>query len=233
MTRQRFEKLAQVSSLEHEEVQARQSQYFEQNVSEQNELIRHLNEDLKFNELKFEEVLAQQEHEYEREIAQLKVEQQRQLAVERQVTAEKEGQFTALRNQYDTLKKKFQEVKSASYARDVTLETELEKNVKLEQTLAHFERHIEQREKSLSDKENNLIQLRERNRTLDNFRYVLDHHVEALVEQQRPTSEHVRHLEQVIKDMREELMVEFGRKATIEQEMRNKDLKVGFSEYCV
>ena len=110
ITRQRYEKLAQVSNVEHHAVMASQSQYFEQNVSEQNELIRHLNEDLKFNELKFEEVLSQQESEYEREIQELKLNQKQQLVLERQVTAEKESQFTALMNKYDTLKKKFQEV---------------------------------------------------------------------------------------------------------------------------
>lgn len=226
--RQRCETLLETQEKHHVGLLTQERKVFEQTITSQTSTIRELNQDLKYNEIKFEEILTQQESEYEMELKKVKEQSEVALEEERENTSLKEGQLTSLINKYEALKKKMQEMKANAYSRDVLLATEKEKVTKLQETVLHFEKHIDEREVTLADKEKNILRLRASNRTLDNFRFVLDHRVQQLQTEKGPIQHHVKQMEELIRDMHEELMQEFQRKTQIQGDLASKDLKIRF-----
>ena len=101
-----------------------------------------------------------------------------------------------------------------------------QKNTKLEETLKHFERNLQERESSLQDKERTILNLRSNNRTLDNFRYVLDHRISQLTKEKGPIAEHIDKLEAHIRNMYEELVNEFAAKKSTDRILNQKELKI-------
>ena len=115
--RQKCATLLETQEKHHMGLLAHERKAFEASIQEQACTIRQLHDDIKYNEVKFEEILNQQEAEYEMELRQLKDESESALAQERQNTTLKESQLSALINKYEALKKKIQEVKAASHSR--------------------------------------------------------------------------------------------------------------------
>lgn len=62
-----------------------------------------------------------------------------------------------------------------------------------------------ERESTLEDKEKSILDLRRKNMTLDNFRFVLDHRVTQLMDERGPITEHIKGLEGHIDAMYDEL----------------------------
>ncbi|KAG7390346.1 hypothetical protein PHYPSEUDO_008174 [Phytophthora pseudosyringae] len=195
-------------------------------AKEQNEIIKRLHEDLKYNHVKFEEVLHQEETDYEQEMQKMRAEFAAQLENERQNTAVKQGQVSAANTKLESLRKKMQELKASSHARDVLLSTERAKLARLEATLANYERHFEVCRSSSHEKERAITGLKSDNRVLENFRSVLSHRIDGLETEQAPMQEHLRSLESKISEMQNELADEFRAKAEAQQEMENKDAKI-------
>ncbi|ETN23157.1 hypothetical protein PPTG_02819 [Phytophthora nicotianae INRA-310] len=195
-------------------------------AKEQNEVIKRLHEDLKYNHVKFEEVLHQEETDYEQEMQKMRVEFAAQLENERQNTAVKQGQVSAANTKLESLRKKMQELKASSHARDVLLSTERAKLARLEATLANYERHFEVCRNSSHDKEKAITGLKSENRVLENFRSVLSHRIDGLETEQVPMQQHLHSLESKISEMQNELADEYRAKAEAQQEMETKDAKI-------
>ena len=68
---------------------------------------------------------------------------------------------------------------------------------------------MEERESTLEDKELSILNLRRKNVTLDNFRLVLDHRVQRLVQERGPITRHVEGLEAHITAMYDELEADY------------------------
>jgi len=83
-----------------------------------------------------------------------------------------------------------------------------------------------ERESTLEAKEQTILRLRQKNVTLDNFRFVLDHRVSQLTEEQGPIASHVAGLEAHIKAMYEELASEDVSKTRAVQHLGLKELKI-------
>lgn len=232
-TRQRCEAL-----IESQDNQHRGTLHVERKASyartkEQNEIIKRLHDDLKYNHVKFEEVLHQEETEYEQELQKVRAEYEKQLDIERQNTAIKQGHLSATNTKLESLKKKMQELKASSHARDILLTTEKAKAAKLEATLSHYEKHFETCKFSLADKDKAIQGLKSSNRVLENFRSVLHHRIDNLEVEKAPMREHVKTLETHISEMQTELFDEFKSKAAIEKDIENKDAKVKMLQHEV
>ncbi|KAF0697626.1 Aste57867_11716 [Aphanomyces stellatus] len=195
-------------------------------AKEQVELIKRVKEDLTYNHVKFEEILSQQEEDYEFQIQKLKQEYEAQLTVERQNTAIKETQITGKNSKIDSLKKKIQELKANASARDILLSTEKAKTVKLEAALANYEKHIEGLQESIDDKEKTVQGLKSTNRVLESFRFVLDNRVEELQSEKSPMQKLIAGLESHIHDVQEEMVEEFHQKDLAEETLVSKEVKI-------
>ncbi|RHY01971.1 hypothetical protein DYB25_005481 [Aphanomyces astaci] len=180
-------------------------------------LIKRVKEDLTYNHVKFEEILSQQEEDYEFQIQKLKQEYEGQLTVERQNTAIKETQITGKNSKIDSLKKKIQELKANASARDILLSTEKAKTVKLETALANYERHFDGLQGSIDEKEKAVQGLKASNRVLESFRFVLDHRVEELQNEKSPMQKLISGLESHIHDVQEEMVDQFHQKDLVKQ----------------
>ncbi|KAG9413957.1 Cilia- and flagella-associated protein 57 [Aphanomyces cochlioides] len=195
-------------------------------AKEQVELIKRVKEDLTYNHVKFEEVLSQQEEDYEFQIQKLKQEYEQQLTAERQNTAIKETQITGKNSKIDSLKKKIQELKAHSSARDILLSTEKAKTAKLEAALANYEKHIEGLQQSIDEKEKSVQELKATNRVLESFRFVLNTRVEELQSEKSPMQKLISGLESRIHDVQEEMVQEFHQKDLAEETLASKDIKI-------
>lgn len=223
---QRCESLLQAQTIEHEDairVAEGRTKRVEKELRQQ---IERLYKDAKHNEQMFREVLDQQEHEYETELQQLMAAAQAELAIERECTAEARGLIQARNTKISRLDKRLNALKTASHARTVLLTAEKVRNAKLEATLRHFKRHMEERESTLEDKELSIFNLRRKNVTLDNFRFVLDHRVQQLVEERGPITRHVEGLETHITAMYDELEADYYEKKKKRQLLNSKDSKI-------
>ena len=157
---QRCEGLLEAQAAEHEAVM-RDAEARTKRVEKDLRLqIERLHEDAKHNEQMFREVLDQQEHEYETELQQLMAAAQAELTAERENTARMRALVQARNTKISRLEKRMDELKTSSHARNVLLTAEKVRNAKLEATLRHFKRHMEERESTLEDKEVAILSLR-------------------------------------------------------------------------
>lgn len=223
---QQCDGLLQAQAHEHEALiraQESRAKHLEKELRQQ---IDRLHEDAKHNEQTFREVLDQQEHEYEVELQQLMLAAQAELAAERENTAVVTGLAQAKNTKIARLEKRMDELKTSSHARNVLLIGEKVRNAKLEATLRHFKHHMEQRESTLEDKELLILELRRKNVTLDNFRFVLDRRVQQLVNERGPVSKHIHGLEHHITAMYDEFEREYYGTKRQKQDLATKDLKI-------
>ncbi len=149
-----------------------------------------------------------------------------ELAAEREFTAEARALAQTRNTKISRLEKRIGELKMSNHARNVVLTAEKVRNAKLEATLRHFKRHMEERESTLEDKELGILHLRRKNVTLDNFRFVLDHRVEQLMKERGPITRHVRGLEAHIAAMYDELESEYYKMKRQGQQLGTKELKI-------
>lgn len=177
---------------------------------------------LKSDGLKFEEALAQQEKEYEAEIAEM-LEHKRvalQVESEKSTTALKDG--VSMKQTISMLQKqrkeKDEELRKAEQERD-----NLQK--KLNQTKAMFQdvkEQLKERERGLKVKDENLERLREQMKHLESFRFVLFHKVRALEEERDPLEAQVNMLKTNVGDMYTEFVREFRQKQQLDQQLTDK-----------
>ncbi|POM62153.1 WD domain containing hypothetical protein, partial [Phytophthora palmivora] len=225
-TRQRCEALVEAQDSQNRGTLHAERKAAYTRAKEQNDIIKRLHEDLKYNHVKFEEVLHQEETDYEQEMQKMRAEFATQLENERQNTAVKQGQVSAANTKLESLRKKMQELKASSHARDVLLSTERSKVTRLESTLANYERHFDVCRSSSHDKEKAINGLKSENRVLENFRSVLSHRIDGLETEQAPMQDHLHSLESKISEMQNELADEYRLKAELQQDMQNKDAKI-------
>jgi chromosome segregation ATPase len=91
----------------------------------------------------------------------------------------------------DQLKKKFLELQAASKARMILLEQERIEKQKLLDTIEHYKENLIEREDALAEKEKTVLELRSKTRTLENFRFVLDHRLQQLSAERGPITSHI------------------------------------------
>jgi prophage DNA circulation protein len=151
---------------------------------------------------------------------------QSELAAERASTSRMRVMVQERNATIEGLKKKGEELKSETHRQDLALAEHKLRNSKLEATLEHFRRHMVERESTLSDKEMAIQNLRRTNVTLDNFRFVLDHRVQQLLEERAPISNHINELEEHIDSMYDELEKEYQSKQLATQDMDSKAMKI-------
>ena len=181
--------------------------------------------DLKQERARAQEAMDQQAKESDLEILRLKGSAETAVERERQICARKQGQLVQERNKLDQLRSKVAAMKVAKDEDDASIARLEEQTRELQATLRRYEHNIEEREQSLRDKEKDILELRSSNKTLDNFRYVLDHRIEKLMEEKGPVQEHITKLEKHIKEMYDELVREFQQKKQQETALGMKDLK--------
>ncbi|CAM9256888.1 unnamed protein product [Chrysoparadoxa australica] len=173
----------------------------------------------------YKEVLNQLEEEYEQELQHLMAAAEAELSAERENTAKLRVQLQAHTTKEDQLKKRMQEITRSSNARDMLYMLEKGKREKLEATMHHFEQHMHERELTLAEKEKIILDLRSNNMTLDNFRFVLDHRLQQLMEERGPITDHIEGLEVHIRAMYDELVKEFTEKKEVARVLEQKEQK--------
>ncbi|GMH81547.1 hypothetical protein TrVE_jg1075 [Triparma verrucosa] len=223
---QKCEGLLESQAAEHE----RQTRALEQKSIKQekqlNMIIQRMKEDAEHNEKMYREVLDQQEDEYEKELQKLMAVAEADLKAEQDSTRRMQAIVQTLNTKRAQLKKKNEELKVRSQHHELEFGKEKARREKLDETLKHNYFHLQERENALGDKEKMILHLRSTNRTLDNFRYVLDHRLQQLMKERGPISKHIEGLEQHVRSMYDELVIEFNKKKEIDRALNQKELKI-------
>lgn len=226
LTRQRCEALVESQDQQHRGALHAERKAAYSRSKEQNDVIKRLHDDLNYNHAKFEEVLRQEEVDYEVELQRLRADYEKQLESERQTSAIKQGQVSAANTKLEAMKKKMQELKASSLARDVLLATERAKVTKLEDTIASFEEHFQEYKVVMGDKEKAIAGLQSSNRVLESFRSVLSYRIDNLEKEKAPVVDHVHGLESHISEMQSEMADEYKMKGEQQQDSEAKDAKI-------
>eukprot|EP00605_Chrysophyceae_sp_TOSAG23-4_P001800 GSChrysophyteH1.ASY1.ANO1.1990.1 assembled CDS len=173
---------------------------------------KRITDDRASDEAAFKEILDQQEHEYEDELRQLISAAEGELIVERENIGKLRTLVQTKNTKLDQLKKKLIELSVASKARASLLNNEKNETKKLLETIEHYKKNLVEREEVVAEKEKIIIELRSKTRTLENFRFVLDHRLQQLSAERGPIASHIEGLERHISTMYEELVEEFENK---------------------
>ena len=173
---------------------------------------KRITDDRGSDEAAFKEILDQQEHEYEDELRQLIAAAEGELIVERENIGKLRTLVQTKNTKLDQLKKKLIELSMASKARATLLNNEKNEKIKLLETIEHYKKNLVEREEVVAEKEKIIMELRSKTRTLENFRFVLDHRLQQLSAERGPISSHIEGLERHISTMYEELVEEFENK---------------------
>jgi WD40 repeat protein len=174
----------------------------------------------------FKEILSQQEEEYEDELRQLIAAAESELKSERENIIKLRTLVQTKNTKIDQLKKKLTELAKSATQRQNILLYERKEKLKLLETIEHYKKNLLEREEALSDKEKTILELRSTTRTLENFRYVLDHRLQQLSSERGPITQHIEGLEQHIRTMYEELVEEFENKKEENLKSSEKDLRL-------
>jgi len=223
---QKCEGLLEAQAADHE----RHTRQIEQKASKTEKLlamqISRMKDDMEHNEAMYREVLDQQEAEYETELQKLMSVAESDLIGEQESTRKMQAIVQTLNTKRAQLKKKNEELKLKTANHEIEYAKEKSRRVKLEETLSHIELHMKEREDALSDKEKTILGLRSTNKTLDNFRYVLDHRLQQLMKERGPIQKHIEGLEKHVRAMYDELVGEFNKKKEIDRTLDQKQLKI-------
>jgi WD40 repeat protein len=187
---------------------------------------KRLTEDKKNEANTFQEILEQQENEYEDELKQLITAAESELGSEREIVLNLRTIIQTKNTKLDQMKKKLEEVNSIAKARFKLLEHEKAEKMKLVETLEHYKHNLKEREEVLSEKEKIISELRNSTRTLENFRFVLDHRLQQLSAERGPITNHIERLERHIRTMYEELVEEFDQKKVSNETMVSYENKL-------
>lgn len=174
----------------------------------------------------FKEILDQQEDEYEDELKQLIAAAESELKSERENITKLRTLVQTKNTKLDQLKKKLTELASSAKARQSMLLHEKKERMKLQDTIEHYKKNLLEREEALAEKEKTILELRSTTRTLENFRFVLDHRLQQLSAERGPITQHIEGLEQHIRTMYEELVEEFETKKEEAMKVEAKDLRI-------
>jgi len=174
----------------------------------------------------FKEILDQQEDEYEDELRQLIAAAESELKSERENITKLRTLVQTKNTKLDQLKKKLTELASSAKARQAILLHERKERQKLQDTIEHYKKNLLEREEALAEKEKTILELRSTTRTLENFRFVLDHRLQQLSSERGPITQHIEGLEQHIRTMYEELVEEFENKKEESMKAEAKDLRI-------
>mmetsp|Transcript_15032 Transcript_15032/g.16277 ORF Transcript_15032/g.16277 Transcript_15032/m.16277 type:complete len:1892 (-) Transcript_15032:105-5780(-) len=200
-----------------------ESNYREKKLRVEN---RRAIEDKIANESAFREIINQQEDEYEDELKQLIKAAESELITERETILKLRTLVQTKNTKLDQLKKKFVELQQASKARMILLEQERLEKQRLLDTIEHYKANLVEREDALAEKEKIVLELRSKTRTLENFRFVLDHRLQQLSAERGPITSHIEGLEKHIATMYEELVEEFSTKKMMSENSDIKDQKI-------
>ena len=96
----------------------------------------------------------------------------------------------------------------------------------LEINLRNSEMLLEERDASLQQKERDILGLKSKQSTLENFKYVLNHRIQMLSKEKGPIAEHIGALEKHIREMYRELVVEFNIKKDTTRSLDDALMKV-------
>lgn len=177
---------------------------------------------LKTDGLKFEEALRQQELEYEQEISEMT--HQKRMALQ----TESEKSTTALKDavsmkQTINLLQGQLEQKADDLTNAIREREDLRK--KLETATDHFQKaqqQLRERDTVIKVKDEAASKLREQQKHLESFRFVLFHKVRALEEERDPLEDQVNSLRDNVKDMYNEFVKEFRQKQKLEHRLNDK-----------
>jgi len=193
---------------------------------ELNMMVSRMKEDEEHNNKMYREVLEQQETEYEMELQKLMSAAEADLKGEQDNTRKMQAVVQEMRTKREQEDVIMSNLKKKGHQHEKEYGKEKARRVKLEETLKHVELHLKEREDALGDKEKTILQLRSTNRTLDNFRYVLDHRLQQLMKERGPISKHIEGLEKHVRSMYDELVVEFQKKKDSSRMLEQKELKI-------
>lgn len=185
-------------------------------------------EDKSANEAAFKEIVNQQEEEYEDELKQLIGAAESELVSERETILKLRTLVQTKNTKLDQLKKKLVELSTSSKARLTLLNHERAEKQKLYDTIEHYKKNLIERENALAEKEKMVLELRSTTRTLENFRFVLDHRLQQLSSERGPITNHIEGLEKHISTMYEELVDEFTNKKATQEASHLKDQKISW-----
>ena len=183
-------------------------------------------EDKVANESAFREILNHQEDEYEDELRLLIGAAEGELVSERETILKLRTLVQTKNTKLDQLRKKMVELSTASKARLTLLNLEKQEKQKLLDTIEHYKKNLVEREDALAEKEKTVIELRSTTRTLENFRFVLDHRLQQLSSERGPITSHIEGLEKHISTMYEELVEEFNTKKELTDNSNYKDQRI-------
>lgn len=187
---------------------------------------KRLQDEKNSDEGSFKEILQQQEEEYEDELRQLIAAAESELKSERENITKLRTLVQTKNTKIDQLKKKLTELAKSATQRQNILIHERKERTKLQETIEHYKKNLLEREEALAEKEKTILELRSTTRTLENFRFVLDHRLQQLSAERGPITQHIEGLEQHIRTMYEELVEEFESKKEESLRSADKDLRI-------
>jgi len=136
------------------------------------------------------------------------------------------GLVQAKKTKISRLEKRMDELKTLSHARNILLTGERFRSRKLEGTLLNIKKNMEERESALEEREVEILNLRRKAVTLNNFRLFLGQQIQQLVHERCPIVQQVGGLESHISGIYSELEAEQRTKYQWIQELDSKDSRL-------
>ncbi len=157
-------------------------------------------------------MLQQQESEYELEILHLKHLREGKEDDSMETIAKLQNQLNQESNKRNKLNSRISEMKASKREDEKKMDALRNEIDDLRIELRRTEKSLEERDATLSDKEQIIAKLRKQNQTLEHFRFVLDHRIAKLEAEKGPVNAEIENLRKATDARDSEFAVEFHAK---------------------
>lgn len=183
-------------------------------------------EERRGDEKAFKETLDQQEYEYEDELKTLIGAAAQKLKEEKEAHDAIRDLTKAKLAKNKNIAEKLKDANAAKAAVEAKSRSDSSKILRLNETIEHYKKNLSEREEALAEKEKIILDLRNTTKTLENFRFVLDHRLQQLTAERGPITSHIEGLEKHVTAMYEELVLEFKNQKYSQVVLEAKDQKM-------
>eukprot|EP00770_Monocercomonoides_exilis_P007373 MONOS_7334.1-p1 / transcript=MONOS_7334.1 / gene=MONOS_7334 / organism=Monocercomonoides_exilis_PA203 / gene_product=WD repeat-containing protein 65 / transcript_product=WD repeat-containing protein 65 / location=Mono_scaffold00248:50599-55446(+) / protein_length=1615 / sequence_SO=supercontig / SO=protein_coding / is_pseudo=false len=196
-------------------------------IDEQNQkAFEGLKEEMRALADRYEQQLREQEDESERELMQLKMTHQAEMAKERKRLKEMDEEILSIQTQ---LRHAMDDVEPLKQAKNELERRFMEAKATVEQLRNDLRNHdirMSEHEDTINDKETMIMRLKKENQELDKFKFVLDFKIKELEKTIEPKNEQIAALEEQIQDMDAELEREHRRSTATQLDLKEKDMRM-------
>jgi chromosome segregation ATPase len=222
----KFEEKARVVELAHAEEVIKIKKDYEAKLREEHLKFMKLQKEIAYLQAEQEEILEQQEEEFEFELISAAEKSNTTIQVERDMTMSLKVDTGMLKKSVAKFQADYLDLQSVLSEKDKDIARLKVKIQDLEENILSLKKELEERNFTIGQKESRILEVKQKNQELEKYRYVLDYKISELSNDLNPKEKMMSEMGSQIKKMDEELQRSMRRSEKLDLEVTEKNTRI-------